>query len=380
MRNMKLHTLFLFLLLAGQSMLGQTVIENYNTGSINQRESACWLFDDFEINNNNPINTGGNRKHGATVGMDAGSWWWGTSRAGFTTPFYYFNGTGTITFKHKADDDDYSFLAGGYLRVYLISPYNGATTVRTHVYKQVSFFNQRPNGPPDVTQNTTINITWTGFYRVEWEWVDYSSANTDYYIDDISIDTATGVFTETDIVCLDESATHTPTGAVNTTSPFDFEYTWNWVGTPGGTLTTQTTNDRTAAVDWNVGPGTYRLRSVETYDNGNCNGRIFYIDVTVRQQPNYTASVDTVCEDFPPLLHFEGNNGTAPYDISYNDGSGVQTFTTIGSTATRSLNANATSVDIISVTDANGCPVDAATLGSIPISYHPTPATGPIYH
>jgi len=382
MHKLQLHirNILLVMLVACAGVFGQVLEENYNTGSINQRKTDCWLFDDFEIDNSNPINSGGDRKHGATDGLSGGWFLSGARTAGTSTPFIKFDGTGYINFKHKADEDDYDFLGGAYLQVKLIDPYNNQATVFTHVYKQVSFFNSRPNGNPENVQNESIRVTWSGYYRVEWEWVDYSSAYTEYFIDDISVPLNFDPIVEREDVCMDATVDHTPADVINAGAPNDFEYSWSWVGTPGGTLTTQTANDRTARVDWNVGPGNYRLRGDETYDNGSCSGRTFYIDVTVRQQPTYTVSIDTVCEENRATISISGAIGRQPYTVRYDDGNGPINVVTAGASLDRQLSLDATEVDIISVTDADGCEVDPATLGVFPITYFPKPTTGPIYH
>lgn len=389
MRSLQLHISKILLLLfsTGAATYGQTLEEDYNNGSINQRETDCWIFENFEFSsgNSNPINSsGGEKKHGATAGMDSynffdiSTWF---SNASMTTPFVYFDGTGTINFQHKAEIDDYSILAGGYLDLYLIDPDGNYVfpSVFDHTYRIPSFFNQHPDGPAEIAQTESVAITWTGLYRLQWIWNDYSDAETEYFIDDIVIDTSGVPFIETDTVCFEEVVQHTPDDAVSAGAPYNFEYTWSWVGTTGGTLTAQTTNDRTAQVDWNVGPGTYRLKSVETYDNGNCNGRTFYIDVTVIEQPNFAISLDTVCEGFAPTMFFDGLVGKVPFTVTYNDGSGSKNFTTTG-VENILLSTDAIQVDITDVVDDNGCHADPALLIAYPIHYHPKPNTDPIYH
>ncbi len=373
--------ILLVLFSTGVATYGQTLEEDYNNGSINQREGDCWIFDDFEINQNNPINTaGGEKKQGATVDMANAFDVLGSS-SNMLSPFFYFDGTGAISFKHKADEDEWYYVSSA-LNVYLIGV-NGNTSSNPfdHVYKQlfIPFVqSNRPNGDPRVTSNANFSVP-AGYYRVLWEWTDWASW-TEFFIDDISIDTASTYFVEAATVCEGEIVQHTPTDAVTDGAPYNFEYTWSWVGTAGGTLTTQTTNDRTAQVDWNVGPGTYRLKSVETYDNGNCNGRTFYIDVTVSDQPAFAIEMDTVCQGAQTTMFFDGLAGKAPFIITYNDGSGSQVFTTTVDSGNVLLSVDATSVSITDVVDDNGCHADPTLLIAYPIYYHPKPSTGLIYH
>lgn len=382
MRSLQLHIckIFLVLLATGLIAHGQTLEENYNNGSINQREDDCWRFSNFEINNLNPINTSGSeKKHGSTVDMDyfgsifnTSSW---VSTAGMTTPFQYFDGSGSLSFKHKADHDDGTYLYSQ-LDVYLISPDGTAINlIPTHYYK---FLGVQVNGDPTIVQNVSVSVP-EGYYRVEWEWSDASSW-TEFYIDDITIDIDTNSFVETENVCFDEVVSHTPSTAVNDGAPYYFEYTWSWVGTPGGTITPQTTNGKTASVDWNVGPGMYRLKVTETYESGSCNGRITYIDVRVLDQPEFELSIDTVCEGFQATLTFDGIKGKSPFTVTYNDGSGVKTLTTSGNDGVATLIANAPDVNIIDVVDDNGCHAASSALITYPVYYHPKPSTGPIYH
>lgn len=381
-RFTKYYVLLLLFMIQVTAVFAQSITENYNNGSINQRESDCWEFENFEINQSNPINTpGGEKKHGATVDMDGVSI---ITSSGFTTPFIYFDGTGTISFKHKAESDSYSLLGGGFLTVFLIDPYGNQVTpvIFDHTYRQPGFTTaqQHPDGAAEVTQQASVLVSTPGYYKVEWQWVDYLTAYTEYFIDDISIDTASTSYSETATVCLNETELHTPSTAVTGGDPYNFEYTWSWVGTAGGTIIEQTSNDRTASIDWNVGAGTYRLKVQETYENGSCNGRTTYIDVTVLDEPTFAIEIDTVCEGFQATMSFEGLVGDAPFTVTYNDGTGSKNFTTTGSSKDVLLDADATSVTITDVEDSNGCHADAALLTAYPIYYHPSPTTNPIYH
>lgn len=378
-RFTKYYVLLLLFMIQVTAVFAQSITENYNNGSINQRESDCWEFDNFEINQSNPINTpGGEKKHGATVDMDyfgsifsASTW---VSSASMTTPFYYFDGSGNLSFKHKADDDDITYLFS-LMEVYLVSPTGVRTSLLDHYYKNLGFW---INGDPTVVQSENLTLP-QGYYRVVWDWSDASSW-TEFFIDDISIDTASTSYSETATVCLNETELHTPSTAVTGGDPYNFEYTWSWVGTAGGTITEQTSNDRTASIDWNVGAGTYRLKVQETYENGSCNGRTTYIDVTVLDEPTFAIEIDTVCEGFQATMSFEGLVGDAPFTVTYNDGTGSKNFTTTGSSRDVLLDADATSVTITDVEDSNGCHADAALLTAYPIYYHPSPTTNPIYH
>lgn len=383
-RFTKYYVLLLLFMIQVTAVFAQSITENYNNGSINQRESDCWEFENFEINQSNPINTpGGEKKHGATVDMDYyGNWWDGltsptyASTSGFTTPFYYFDGTGFLSFKHKADHDDLSYLFSQ-LNVYVLNTQGNVvgSSLLNHSYKSFGFW---ANGNPESIQTELLSLP-QGFYKIVFEWSDFSSW-TEFFIDDISIDTASTFYTETATVCLNETVLHTPSTAVTGGDPYNFEYTWSWVGTAGGTITEQTSNDRTASIDWNVGAGTYRLKVQETYENGSCNGRTTYIDVTVLDEPTFAIEIDTVCEGFQATMSFEGLVGDAPFTVTYNDGTGSKNFTTTGSSRDVLLDADATSVTITDVEDSNGCHADAALLTAYPVYYHPSPTTNPIYH
>lgn len=385
-RFTKYYVLLLLFIIQWTAVFAQSITENYNNGSINQRESDCWVFENFEINQSNPINTpGGEKKHGATVDMDYNGGIINpltyNSSASMMTPFLFFDGNGKVEFKHKADHDEVYYIDSD-LKLYLIDEYgNRSGPYFSHVYKQLFILfvqSNRPNGDPTVTNSESINLP-AGYYRILWEWSDFSSW-TEFFIDDISIDTASTFYTETATVCLNETVLHTPSTAVTGGDPYNFEYTWSWVGTAGGTITEQTSNDRTASIDWNVGAGTYRLKVQETYENGSCNGRTTYIDVTVLDEPTFAIEIDTVCEGFQATMSFEGLVGDAPFTVTYNDGTGSKNFTTTGSSRDVLLDADATSVTITDVEDSNGCHADAALLTAYPVYYHPSPTTNPIYH
>lgn len=386
MRSWYLHITKVLMLVAftGSIARAQVLEENFNTGSINQREDDCWQYENFEINNTNPINSGGDKKQGSTVNMDSYSFWnfasWASSSS-MTSPFMQFDGSGFVAFKHKSDNDNYAYLAGGSLTLYLVDVNgNAVSTVFTHVYKQLgwSTASQYPNGSPDVTQVESIPVTWNGFYRLRWEWNDFGDAETEYYIDDIMVDYDDTPLEESTVVCFDESVFHIPTGAIDAGGPNYFTYTWSWDGKSGGNIKSQSSNDKTVSVEWNAGAGTYRLKIVETY-GGSCEGRTFYINVDVMEQPVFSITTSTVCQGERPVMNFDASIGKAPFTVTYNDGSGPQVFITAGR-ETVLLDADAPAVEILEVVDDNGCYANPGLIKSYPILYHPKPNTDPIYH
>ena len=351
---------------------GQTLEEDFDHSNVGTLIGNCWIYDDFHISSNDPINSGGAAPHGEAEQdqlFDGDSY--------VSSPFIYFDGTETITFKHKAEDDVFGSFSAGALYVNLISPTDNSIPIFSHTYSD------------DVVHSESVNVAVTGYYRVSWVWIDFN-CQTNYFIDDIVIPEDTNSFVEVaSDICFGESEVYSPSDAVEDYYtffgftfyyPYYFDYQWSWVGTPGGVITTQTSNDREASVEWNVGPGDYRLKVQETYTNGGCNGRVTYIDVKVLELPEFDVIFDTVCEGEQATMTFTGTAGVAPYTITYDDGSGTQTVTTSGNSESYLLNADATAVDIISVEDDNGCDADAALLMAYPIYYHPKPSTDPIYH
>ncbi|WP_417601729.1 hypothetical protein [Owenweeksia hongkongensis] len=363
MTSLRLQIVFLIVAACiGFSSFGQ-FSENFNSNTVTQLEADCWDFDQSSISNSSHINTGTDAPHGHADSYALVIF--GTAPA-ITTPFYYFDGSTDITFTHE--HDGYTFFASGRMRVYLVDPLGG----ETQIYSRNGEFG---------TRIENLTTTEVGYYRIRWRWwASGVAASLDAELDDFST-TATVApdVVETGIVCEGETATHIPSTAVTDGAPHNFEYSWSWVGTAGGTITPELDNNRRASVEWTVGPGNYRLQAQETY-LGGCVGRKTFIDVTVLEQPDFAVSFDTVCKEQQSTMSFDGLVGTAPFTITYNDGGGSQIYTTTGDAGSILLSADALQVDITDVVDDNGCHADPTLLIAYPIYYHPKPSTGLIYH
>ena len=108
-----------------------------------------------------------------------------------------------------------------------------------------------------------------------------------------------------------------------------------------------------------------------------CPNRSANLNVTVDALPTAAISTTTptICDGNSATLNFTFT-GTAPFDVTYNDGVNPSITTTINSTTgTATLNPTSTTVyTLVSVLDANGC--SSAVSGSVTITVTPGPNAG----
>ena len=350
----------------GQSV---NVSEDFNHNSQATSEANCWEFDDVSISSANSINTGAGAPQ-----ADADIYTVLGADAELRSPFIKFNGSGNITFKHKMSDDEWYY---GYsnLSVYLRDPFGNTfgPAILDHTYR---FFPTAPNGTPTNPMTETISINWTGYYQVVWRWTAISSY-ADGLVDDIVIPNDTTSYIEYDTVCTgDKNVLYQPSTA---NSLSNFSYTWNFVGPAGGSLTTSSSNNRKASVDWTNGAGDYQLKAIETY-NGGCAGRKTIFKVHVVDPSTVSAHIDTTCAGENPevLLTF---TGSPPWELKYKvDGGSAQTFTTSSTNVSLPLPGLISSFNIINLKDNGPCNGTVTGFSTLAIYYFPAPIAGPLYH
>lgn len=374
--NLVLGTVFL-------STIGhaQTVSEDFNQGGYNSLQSRCWESTNFEVNSNNPITTTSPKKHGATVDMSSTSIWDIFSQSTLTSPYIYFDGSGNVTFKHKADHD-YPWYVYSQLDLYLLSPDGTmSASVFTHNYK---YFTAWGNGDPTLVQNSTLPITWTGYYRLIWVWQDFAST-TEFYIDDIVIEGSKSADTTqeyqgfcpaimyaADTVCGGEQDDQRTTLYPRASR----SYAWSFTGATGGTFDLSlTTNDQTVETDWTVTNGDYQILAQESA-NGNYAGNKTYFDIHVLDQPTGDVDqVDTLCENIGGDIVFTFT-GTGPFTFTFQDDLGLHTLVSNSTTYTYTPSGPIEYITLQSVIDGNGCPADNSVFFTYYIDSHARPSTG----
>ncbi len=357
---------FLWCIAVAQPVVAQVVSEDFNHNQVNVSETNCWEFDDVSISSTSSINSGANAPQAVA---DINGF---LEDAELASPFIQFTGTGAIRFNHKMARDEWYY---GYsnLTVYIRDVNGNDVSIFNHTYRVLG---TTPNGLPTAVKSENIAVTWTGYYQVVWAWSAVSSY-TVALLDDITMPHDTTTAVEYDTVCAGEAnVVYQP---VNSTGAGNFSYQWAFRGAAGGSITTQTGNNRRAEIDWVNTSGDYVLRSVETY-NTNCDGRKtdFYVHVLAR--PTVTADIsDTVCEGdaFVVTIRF---SGTGPWELIYQiDGSMQQTLNTGLSTTAINIPAGSSFVDLLSINDAS-CAGTIIGLATLAPTYFTNPSTGPIYH
>ncbi len=370
-------------LLATGCLFGQTVTQNFNHPLIKDIERECWEFNNVTTGFNNSINIGSEKRQ-AEANMNG----FFTS-ATVSSPYIKFNGTGNISFDHKLNDNEASSFVYNDISLYLMDP-TGAMTgpIFTHLYRQISTTNPRPNGDPTIVQTASVPVSWSGYYRVVWYWTGLFSS-TYGHMDDVSIP---GTFSAADTLeingfcpALIDTADTVCAGLLNDYYTTFFvragrSYSWSWDGPSGGAIdaTVDDPYDATIAVDWAYTPGNYVLHAQESSSGGYPGNWVNY-NIYVSPPPTYSLETDTVCKDEVVTVNFTGL-GTAPFTVDYSTDLGSQTVVIPGNTGSFTLPAGVTYIDFTQIQDTYGCTVDPATLGPTTIYFYPGATAGPIYH
>jgi len=194
----------------------------------------------------------------------------------------------------------------------------------------------------------------------------------------VSVAAYSQTYTYTDSVCAGSQDVRYGISGSNATST----YTWSLSDPTAGTIDNSVTaNDSEIEIDWGTTVGTYTLYAYETSADG-CLGDSVQLDIVINPLPTVAIVSDSVCEGFSATLTFEFT-GTAPWVVSYTDGTTTFTDTANATPYTASLPNYTTSqsIDVTSLSDANGCAGDPALLPtSVPVHIYPKPTTGGIYH
>lgn len=162
------------------------VTENFNHGNECISRANCWKFWCVDVKSySNYLVNSGSEKPGAVTSRLCGIQWCGRayySTAKLYSPWTNFNGTGKVTFKHKLSDN-----SGRYnkLRAYLIDDQgNVVQKIFDYVYNHNY---SSPNGNPTHAQTASIDVTWSGVYRIKWYWLGYGGCSRGV-VDDVVID------------------------------------------------------------------------------------------------------------------------------------------------------------------------------------------------
>ncbi len=158
-------------------------------------------------------------------------------------------------------------------------------------------------------------------------------------------------------------------------------YTWSLSDPAAGTIDNSIApNDSLIQIDWGTTTGTYTLYAVET-TAGGCVGDSVMLDIVISPLPTVAAVGDSVCVNTASQMTLTFT-GTAPWIFDYTDGTNAYTDTATASPYVVSLPpfANPTTIDITSLTDANGCAADSLSLPSAVIFTYGKPSTGAIFH
>lgn len=352
------------------------VTEDFDHNSISTSQSNCWQFVNATLSkppSSRAINNGGDRPlaDGSLSGL--------LGDASLISPYTKFDGSGTISFRHKLLDQD-----GAYsnLSVYIIDP-NGniVQTVLDHTYRIVYV---NVSGDPTNVQTESVAITYTGYGRVYFYW-SYVLSDTRGYLDDISIDGTysadasqessgycPALFELTDTVCANAQNV-----SFNALYDVAYEsYTWSFSGTSPGTIdATVSTNDSEIQIDFSGTSGNFILEGLES-----TSGNKTRFSIHIPAAPGLSYSTDSVCEGEGWAIDLS-LSGDGPWELDYNDGTGTQTLNISSSTHTLALTESVNSVDFTELRDANDCSISSAELPTVDALRFPKPGpTGPIYH
>lgn len=177
MKNLKFS---LVLLLASGSLFATNQVkENFNHGCEWISKVFCWNFCYVNLTKC-PGSVGINNYHEAGLAYTRKLSGY-CDYAKIYSPYGNFDGTGTVSFKHKLTNNSGKHRR---LRVYLLKP-NGQVEAKIFDHTYINSYSV--NGNPSSTQAESIPVTWTGVYKVVWLWTG-SKGHSRGLIDDIEID------------------------------------------------------------------------------------------------------------------------------------------------------------------------------------------------
>lgn len=373
---MRSYGLVVLFLLCSVSIFAQ-VTEDFDHNNVSTSEGNCWEFDGATVskpNASNAINVGGNRPLGDAAFSGT------TGDASIMSPYVYFEGTSTIEFQHKLEDE-----TGGYanLTVSLVDP--SGTTVQTILNHTYRFLYISINGNPETVISESINVNYDGYAQLKFYWTWYDAA-TNGYVDEISIggsNAADGsqesggycpaVMEVYDTIC-SASSNVSYEALYNQASR---NYTWTFTGSSAGTIDQSiTSNDSEVELDVDSISGDYTLKAVES-----TSGHQTYFYIHVNPLPTIAYSIDSICLEEAYDMEIT-LTGTAPWTVQYEyTGSGTQSVNISSSPYTIHMPGTADSFNFIQVTDDEGCTNSADFLPDVVIPYFPKPGpTGAIFH
>lgn len=361
---------------------GSTYYQNFNQ-SVNQI-GDCWQMENMKITTKNTIFNANQKK--ALVGTNTD----GDPAYTFTSPLFYFNGTGKIEFYHKLTVADGIYRE---LELVLIDKSDKVVqTVFNHVY--IDSLGNYPNGNPTTPVLSSISVNWTGEYRLQWRVTSWGGTGFAMFdnivvdamdVSDASNDNGYGYCKPDDVIydtiCAGSLYQHDVPYAIAQS-----DWTWTWLSGAGGTIDSTLVAgpvDTSIYVQWAyTASGDYILEATEIRPPYNTTTYSVEMRIHVLPVPEVTLALDSVC---PGAMHtasfgFTGSDG--PWTVTFTDGDSTytQTFTDSLSTFSMGLYNTATQVQILSVVGANGCPADTTNLPSATAGILAGPATGPIWH
>ncbi len=352
------------------------VTQNFNHNSTATANASCWdLSNGVSIRGTggDAINTGVDEPFLRTNNLNNQTY-------SLKTPFVKFNGTGIIAFNHKLHNTNMGTVRE--LQVKILDQ-SGNTVNTPFTYDYVAA------ATPTTTQAEAVTVAWSGIYQVEFEWTGSGGAARGV-IDDISIHgsyasdsslnnngVCPAMSIPTDTICSSyadqEYKIYNPVSGSN--------YSWFISNPAAGTIDNSITADNsTIQIDWSGTSGLYTLNVYETSSTG-CIGDTVQMDVIVDTLPTVDVIINPVCAGSAPTATFTFT-GTAPWVVSYTDGTTTYTDTVASSPFVKTLPAYVSSqtLTVLSLDQNTACSADPASLPSVPIVINPKPSTGLIFH
>lgn len=141
------------------------------------------------------------------------------------------------------------------------------------------------------------------------------------------------------------------------------------------------TNQSTIEIDWGSASGSTRIYAVEQ-NSSNCVGDTVFLDIILRPLPTIQLAGSQVCEGDSSYVILT-LTGMAPWDVVLSDGMNSYNYTVSSSNPTINISVftpGTTSLNVVSLTDANGCNADLSGVTAASLVINPKPNTGSIFH
>ncbi len=176
---MKKLTLFSGVLALAATTATAQVTENFNHGARSTSQANCWQTPGTDVKSDKSysINTGAEKPMLQTGQLTGGA----ANPNRLISPFVDFDGSGTVTFKHRLSANNGTERD---LEVLLLDTAgNVSQTLLAYNYRTS---NVNSNGNSTIAQAESITVSWSGVFQIEWKWVG-TGGNSRGVIDDVSI-------------------------------------------------------------------------------------------------------------------------------------------------------------------------------------------------